>query len=34
VVSVVYLLRRRGWAWPWRPTPAELAYIALPDEAR
>jgi len=34
VVSVVYLLRRRGWAWPWRPTPAELAYIAMPDEAR
>lgn len=34
VVSVIYLLRRRGWAWPWRQTPAELAYIALPDEAR
>jgi MFS family permease len=34
VVAVVYLLRRRGWAWPWRPTPAELAYVAMPDEAR
>jgi MFS family permease len=34
VVAVVYLLQRRGWAWPWRQTPAELAYVAMPDEAR
>ncbi len=32
--AVVYLLRRRGWAWPWRRASTDMAYIALPEEAR
>jgi MFS family permease len=34
VVAVVYLLRRRGWAWPWRLASQDMAYVALPDEVR
>lgn len=33
-VAVLYLLRRRGWEWPWRRDYDEQAYIALPDELR
>jgi MFS family permease len=33
-VAVLYLLRRRGWEWPWRRNYDEQAYIALPDELR
>jgi MFS family permease len=34
VVAILYLLRRRGWEWPWRRSYDEQAYIALPDELR
>lgn len=34
VVAVFYLMRRRGWSWPWRRTADEMAYIAMPEEVR
>ncbi len=33
-VAVLYLMRRRGWEWPWRRDYDEQAYIALPDQLR
>jgi MFS family permease len=34
VVAVIYLLRRRGWEWPWRRASSEMAYVALPEDVR
>jgi MFS family permease len=33
VVAMVYLLRRRGWEWPWRIA-RDQAYVALPEDVR
>ncbi len=33
-VAVIYLLRRRGWSWPWQRVEVDLANVALPEEPR
>lgn len=34
IIALVYLLRRRGWAWPWRRAILDQSYVALPEEVR
>jgi MFS family permease len=33
IVAMIYLLRRRGWEWPWRAA-TDQAYVAFPGDIR